>query len=128
MQDERRQYKIFLGEAREDLISALKAVLRANMLLSHTEELSGIAEEASISISMRIENMLSDLIDMNAKDLILDIDELAALDLALNLHRIRMRHCYSDRINAKKLLRLYEIHLEVRYHLMDPKFKQYIPP
>ena len=123
----KKQYPLFLGNASTDVIDALKSVQKTNFLYYKTEELTDGEEEASIEISMIIETMINKLrVSQKNKEILLNVDELAALDLALNLYRIKIYHNHSCEIDGRKIIRLYRVHLNLRYHLMDPKFKSRI--
>ncbi|TFF88288.1 MAG: hypothetical protein EU549_03320 [Promethearchaeota archaeon] len=123
-----KTYKIYIDNAISDLINALKSAQRANKIFCHTEYFSEPEQAASIEISMRIETILDEIIRSKDKLLTLDEEDLATLDVALNLYRIKLFHNYSKDIDPTILMRLYRVHLEIRYHLMDPKYKAMIPP
>ncbi|MHA1271095.1 MAG: hypothetical protein ACTSPY_14980 [Candidatus Helarchaeota archaeon] len=126
MEQIKRKYQIYLDDAGETLINVLKSAQRANKLFYNTELLTNSDEEVSIEVSMRLDTMLNDIIMSNNKILSLDEEDLIILDIALNLYRIKLFHSYSNNINPVILLCLYRVHLEIRYHLMNPKFKTLI--
>ncbi|MBD3229712.1 MAG: hypothetical protein GF329_16140 [Candidatus Lokiarchaeota archaeon] len=128
MEQRKRTYKIYIDNAISDLVNVLKSAQRTNKVFCRSEFFSRPEETASIEISMRLETILEEIIKSKNKLLTLDEDDLATLDVALNLYRIKLFHNYSENIDANILMRLYRVHLEIRYHLMDPKYKTMIPP